>query len=270
MRHLGLARRAGVITAVTAVGVLFAGGAAMADVTVNPATAPQGSGANLSFHVKNDCASPVNEVTLRIPADTPVAEVYPLSVPEWAPKITYQKLQVPLDTIHGGTPATEAASAITWIAVNGVTIAPGAAADLTVAIGPMPALSTMRFTVEPKTVDGKTCQAMPATMALTPSNGGLPVSHHGDPLATETDTTAADDALFGALVSNALDDGPSWVSISGWIVAALALLGAGWTMLRNRHRAVEDEKPVEDEKEPAEEEKEPVGAGSSKWSYKGE
>ncbi|MEU8662575.1 DUF1775 domain-containing protein [Actinoplanes philippinensis] len=267
MRHLGLARRAGAMTAVTAVGVLFAAGPAMADVTVNPATAPQGSGANLSFHVTNDCASPISEVTLRIPADTPVAEVYPLSVDQWAPKITYQKLQEPLNTIHGGTPATEAASAITWIAVGGTTIAPGGAADLTVAIGPMPTLSTMRFTLEPKTVDGKTCPAMPATMALTPSNGGIPVSHHGG-VTTASDTTAAEEALFAELVSD-VDEGPSWLSISGWIVAALALLGAGWTMLRGRHRAVEDEKePVEDEKEqPGEDEKEPVGAG--KWSYKG-
>jgi hypothetical protein len=254
------------MTAVTAVGVLFAAGPAMADVTVNPASAPQGSGANLSFHVTNEGAAPITEVTLKIPADTPVAEVYPLSVDKWAPKITYQKLQVPLTTIHGGTPAEEAAESITWIAVNGTTIAPGASADLTVAIGPMPALSTMRFMIETKYADGKAGPVMPATMALTPSNGGLPVSHHGTAVNTETDTTAAEDAMFGALVSQATE-GPSWLSISGWIVAALALLGAGWTMLRNRHRATEDEKPAEDEKEPAEEEKEPVGAG--KWSYKG-
>lgn len=257
------------MTALTAVGVLFAAGPAMADVTVNPASAPQGSGANLSFHVTNEGAAPITEVTLKIPADTPVAEVYPLSVDKWAPKITYQKLQQPLSTIHGGTPATEAASAITWLAVDGTTIAPGGSADLTVAIGPMPALSTMRFMVETKYADGKAGPVMPATMALTPSNGGLPVSHHGDPLATTADTTAAEDAMFAALVADATD-GPSWLSVSGWIVAALALLGSGWVMLRGRHRAAEDEKPAEDEKdEPAEDDKEPVGAGSSKWSFKG-
>jgi hypothetical protein len=255
------------MTAVTAVGVLFAAGPAMADVTVNPASAPQGSGANLSFHVTNDGAAPITEVTLKIPADTPVAEVYPLSNEKWAPKITYQDLQVPLTTIHGGTPAEQAAAAITWIAVEGATIAPGGSADLAVAIGPMPALSTMRFTIETKYADGKAGPVMPATMALTPSNGGIPV-HHGGAVTTETDATAAEDAMFAALVSEATE-GPSWLSISGWIVAVLALLGAGWTMLRNRHRATEDDKPVEDEKEPAEEEKEPVGAGSSKWSYKG-
>ncbi|GIF37076.1 DUF1775 domain-containing protein [Actinoplanes xinjiangensis] len=266
MRHLLLARRAGTMTAVTAVGVLFAAGPAMADVTVNPASAPQGSGANLSFHVTNEGAAPVTEVTLKIPADTPVAEVYPLSVDDWAPKITYQDLKVPLTTIHGGTPAEQAADSITWIAVNGTAIAPGGSADLTVAIGPMPALSTMRFMVETKYADGKAGPVMPATMALTPSNGGIPVSHHGAAVTTESDAAAIEDAMFTALVSEATE-GPSWLSISGWIVAALALLGAGWTMLRNRHRAVEDEKPVEDEKEPAEDEKEPVGVGS-KWSYK--
>jgi Domain of unkown function (DUF1775) len=258
------------MTAVTAAGVLFAAGPAMADVTVNPATAPQGSGANLSFHVTNDGTAAINEVTLKIPADTPVAEVYPLSVDNWAPKITYQKLKMPLNTIHGGTPATEAADSITWIAVNGTTIAPGGSADLTVAIGPMPTLSTMRFMVETKYADGKAGPVMPVSMALTPSNGGLPVSHHGAATTTETDATVAEDTMFAALVASTEDDGTSWLSISGWIVAALALLGAGWTMLRNRHRAAEDEPgPVEDEKEPIEDEKEPVGAGSSKWSFKG-
>lgn len=269
-----MARRAGVMTAVTAVGVLFAAGPAAADVTVNPASAPQGSGANLSFHVTNEGTAPITEVTLRIPADTPVAEAYPLSVDSWAPKITYRKLAVPLDTIHGGTPVTDAADSIIWLAVNGTTIQPGQSADLTVALGPLPTLSSMRFTVDTKYADGKAGPTMPASVTLTPSDGTAPVSHHGG-TATATDTSAAEDALFGQLVAQAQDDGPTPLSIGGWVVAALALLAAGGVMLRGRHRAEEDpgepdEKPAGDDAASDEDTgKEPVAAGSSKWSFKG-
>ena len=64
-----MARRAGTMTAVTAVGVLFAAGPAAADVTVSPASVPQGSGANLSFHVTNEGSAPITEVTLKPPSN---------------------------------------------------------------------------------------------------------------------------------------------------------------------------------------------------------
>lgn len=267
-----MARRAGVMTAVTAVGVLVAAAPATADVTVNPASAPQGSGASLDFHVTNEGTAPITEVTLKIPADTPVAEVYPLSIDDWAPKITYQKLQQPLDTIHGGTPVTEAASAITWIAVSGTTIKPGASADLRAALGPLPTLSSMRLTVETKYADGSAGPVMPATITLTPSDGTTPVSHHGG--TTETTSASAEDLAFAAILAEA-QKGPSWMEISGWIVAVLALLGAGWAILRGRHRV--EEEPGEPDDAPAgddpvtddESGKEPVGAGSSKWAFKG-
>ncbi|GIE31343.1 hypothetical protein Ait01nite_043880 [Actinoplanes italicus] len=269
-----MARRAGVMTAVTAVGVLFAAGPAAADVTVNPASVPQGSGANLSFHVTNEGTAPITEVTLKIPADTPIAEVYPLSVDDWAPRITYRKLSVPLDTIHGGTPVTEASDSIVWLAVNGAKIEPGKSADLTVALGPMPALSSVRFMMDTKYADGTAGPTMPATVATSPSNGGLPVSHHGGTAGNEG--SASEQALFDQIAAQAQqDDGPSPLSIGGWVVAALALLAVGFMALRGRHRA--EEEPGEPEETPAGDdvavdedgEKEPVAAGDSKWSYKG-
>jgi hypothetical protein len=266
-----MARRAGVMTAVTAVGVLFAAGPAAADVSVSPASVPQGSGANLSFHVTNEGSAPITEVTLKIPADSPIAEVYPLSVDEWAPRITYRELTVPLKAIHGATPVTEAADTIVWLAVNGARIEPGKSADLTVALGPMPALSSVRFTVDTKYADGKAGPTMPATVATSPSNGGVPV-HHGN--ATGTDTAAAEEALFGQLAAQAQqDDGPSPLSIGGWVVAALALVATGVMALRGRHRA--EEEPGEPDETPGDDaadedgEKEPVAVGDSKWSYKG-
>ena len=258
------------MTAVTAAGVFFAAGPAAADVRVSPASAPQGSGANLSFHVTNDGTAPITEVTLRIPADTPVAEVYPLSVDSWAPRITYRKLAVALDTIHGGTPVTEVADSIVWLAVNGTTIQPGKSADLTVALGPLPTLSSMRFTVDTKYANGTAGPVMPAAVTLTPSDGTAPVSHHGGSGGGTADVSAAEEVAFAAIAGSA-DEGTPWLSLSGWVVAVLALLGAGWAVLRGRHRAAEEPAPEEtpDDESTPEDGKEPVAAGSTRWSFKG-
>ncbi|MBG0562181.1 DUF1775 domain-containing protein [Actinoplanes aureus] len=265
-----MARRAGVLAAVTAAGVFVAAGPAAADVTVSPASAAQGSGANLYFHVTNSGTAPVSEVTLRIPADSPIAEVYPLSVDSWAPKIEWQDLSKPLTSIHNGTPVTKAPSAVTWIAV-GKTLAPGQATDLGVAVGPLPMLSSLRFPVETRYADGKAGPAMAATLSLTPSNGAAPTHHGGGGDTSSGGLTPGEQAAFDKIVNDA-DSGPSVLSVSGWVVAVLALLGAGWVVLRNRHRATEeepDEEPGEDESQ--DDDKEPVAAGSgdSKWSYKG-
>ncbi|WP_433825170.1 DUF1775 domain-containing protein [Actinoplanes sp. CA-015351] len=279
MRHLGIARRAGALTAVTAAAVLSTAGPAVADVTVSPASVPQGSGQNLTFKVTNEGDAPITEVTLRIPADTPIAEVYPLSVDDWAPKIVWQKLSQPLTSIHNGTPVDEAPSAITWIAVGGKSIAPGGSADLTVAVGPLPTLSSVRFAVDAKLADGSAAPAMPpASLTLTPSDGTATTTHHGaaapaDPAAL----TAQEQAAFNEILEE--QNGPSVMSIAGWVVAALALLGCGWVMLRNRHDGGSNRHRAEEEpdspSEPDENElgtgtgKEPVGAGTSKWAFKG-
>ncbi|MBB2943842.1 hypothetical protein FB565_003571 [Actinoplanes lutulentus] len=273
MRHLGIARRAGALTAVTAAAVLSTAGPAAADVTVSPASVPQGSGQNLTFKVTNEGAAPITEVTLRIPADTPIAEVYPLSVDDWAPKIVWQKLSQPLTSIHNGTPVDEAPSAITWIAVGGTSIAPGGSADLTVAVGPLPTLSSVRFAVDAKLADGSAAPAMPpASLTLTPSDGTAATTHHGAAPTTGTDQalTPQEQAAFNEILEE--QNGPSVMSIAGWVVAALALLGCGWVMFRNRHRAEEEpdapSEPDENELD-AEAGKEPVGAGTSKWAFKG-
>ena len=275
MRHLGTARRAGVLTATAAAGVLCAAGPAVADVTVSPSSAAQGSGANLTFHVTNTAPQPVTRVTLRLPADTPVAEVYPLSVDDWAPQISTRRLSTPLATIHGGTPVEQTADAITWIAVGGARIAPGASADLSVAIGPLPALSSMRFTVEAAYADGAPAPAMPpATLTLSPADGAPAAGHH----EAQQQPPSDEDAAFAALAASAResDGGPSTGAIAGWLAAAIAALVAAWLAVRGRHRA-DDEPgdPGEPDDEPAGESgrpagdtgREPVAAG--RWSLRG-
>jgi uncharacterized protein DUF1775 len=285
-----MARHAGVTLVAAAAGALLGAGPALADVTVSPPSAAQGSGVNLIYHVTNTGSRPLATVTLGLPDDSPVAEVYPLSVDDWAPKIDTRTLSSPLPTIHGGVPATTTASAITWIAMPGKALAPGRSADLGVAIGPLPDLSSMRFTVATTYAGGKPGPAMPpVTLTLTPAAPGAAATHdgHGGTTATGTDPSDAEAAAFAAVVADA-QRGPSVWSIAGWVVAGLALLGGLGMVLRGRHRAEEDDEPDDDEAEAsaararaaepdgdrADEDRvgdeldEPVAAGS-KWSYRG-
>ena len=268
-----IARRAGVLAATAAAGLLTTAGPALADVTVSPPSAEQGSGTNVHFAVTNPGTSPITRIKLVLPADTPVAEVFPLSVDDWAPQITPLKLTTPLTGGHGGAPVTETASAITWIAVGG-DLAPGESADLAVALGPLPSTSTMRFTLEPTYAGGKPGPALPpAVLTLTPATGAAAGGHgatHGGTTggATDAGTTDADAAAFAALVEQA-DDGPGFWSIAGWVLAGLAAAAAGGMLIRGRHRA----EPTEDDDEPQDDEpREPVGAGAAagvtSWSYR--
>lgn len=278
VRHLLKARRAGVLTVAAAVGVLATAGPALADVTVNPPTAPQGTGSDLTFHVTNPDRSPITRVRLVLPPDSPIAEVYPLSVPDWAPQITEQKLQAPLDTIHGGAPATAATKDITWTAVGGNSIAPGASADLSVSLGPLPTLSQMQFSVVPTYADGHAGAPMPAVLKLTPATAEEQAAGHAGhgTAADGTDGTGATDpeaAQFAQIVAQA-QHGPSVLSVAGWIVAALIGAGAIVVVLRSRRKATPaepDEDQATDSDEP-EETKESVGAGAGKtrvssWRY---
>ncbi|GAA0568930.1 hypothetical protein GCM10010172_61580 [Paractinoplanes ferrugineus] len=256
---------------------------AFADVTVSPTTAAQGSGENLTFHVTNTGTAPVQTIAVQLPNDTAIAEMYPLSVDDWAPKIEMKPLATPLATIHGGTPATEAAHSITWLAMPGRQLAPGGSADLSIAIGPLPTLSSMAFTVATTYADGKAGPTMPAQISLTPAVEGQTATHaHG---GTVTDTTdASGDDAEAAVFADAVADatrGPSIWAIGGWVVAGLALLGSAILVVRSRHRAGDDDEPDdEDESKPATAEvkdaevkdaeaevvKEPVSA--SKWSLR--
>jgi hypothetical protein len=221
-------------------------GPVVADVSVSPASAAQGSGANLTFRVTNTSRSAITRVKLVLPPDSPVAEVYPLSVDDWAPQITQQKLTQPLTTIHGGVPVTVTAKDITWIAMPGKDIAPGRYADLSIALGPLPALSQMRFTVEPTYAGGAAGPAMsPVVLALTPATAGTAPGHTGHGGAAAGGGSDSEDAAFAAIVAQA-EQGPSWWSILGWIVAALAGIGAVVAVVavvRARRRPAPDDDP---------------------------
>jgi hypothetical protein len=275
VRHLIRARRAGVLVTAAAGGVLLIAGPALADATVNPPSAPQGDGADLAFHITNTASQPISRLQLQLPRDTPVAEVYPLSVPDWAPQITQRKLSTPLDTIHGGTPVTETAQDITWIAMSGRSLAPGASTDLSVSLGPLPTVGQMQFTIVPTYADGRTGAPMPpVVLTLTPAAPGqAPAGHAGHSGTTGTGGTATTDpdaGLFAQTVAQA-EQGPSLWSIGGWVVAALAALGGLGAVLRSRRTVAADRQDTDGDEPDQDGTKEPVTAGAPRittWSYR--
>ena len=267
MRNLEKHRRAGVLAAAVAAGVLCAASPAAADVTVSPPSAPQGSGVNVTFKVTNTAQSAITKIKLLLPAELPVAEVYPLSVDNWAPQITNRTLDTPLTSIHGGTPVTETASDITWTAMPGKSLPPGKSADLLVAMGPMPTSAQMSFTVQATYADpAKGAVIPPVVLSLTPAAPGQQAAHPGHAGTGTGNTADTDAATFAALLE--ADDGPGFWTIAGWVVAALAAAAAAVTVLRARRRpAASAEEP-----EAEQEDRELVGAAKAaprvtSWSY---
>jgi len=218
-------RRAGVPAVAAVLGALVAA-PAFADVAVSPTTAVQATGQNFDFHVTNNGTKPLNTITVRLPADEAIAEVYPLSVDSWAPKIEYRKLVAPLETIHGGTPVTEAADAVTWLAVPGNELAPGKSADLSIAAGPLPTLTSMRFTVSTTYSGGGAGPSSTATVTLTPGTGLGNTTHDHDSTGTTggSDVSDAEGAAFAQAIA-AADRGPSFWSIGSETGRGLALAG---------------------------------------------
>ena len=228
MRTLRESRRAGALVAATVAGVLCAAAPAAADVTVDPPSAPQGAGLDLTFHVTNDHRkADLTRVRLILPTDTPVAEVYPLSVDDWAPQMVIRELDTPLTGIHGGVPVTQTTAEIVWTAMPGRGIPPGGSADLAVSMGPLPASTQMRFTVQPTYADGSTVPgAPPVSLALTPATAAGATGHTGHDAGAETQPVGDP--------AGVPDQGPGLLSMAGCLVALLIAAAGGVVLLRAR------------------------------------
>jgi uncharacterized protein YcnI len=140
---------------VVAVGAaLGAPATASADVVITPTHARQGDEADVTFRVTEDRPGVhTTQVEVQFPAATPIPEIYPLSDPYWAPKITYRELSHPVQG-HHGSGSTTVASGITWF--RAAPAAPsGVPAELRVAMGPMPEVDRLPLTVLQTYSDGQ-------------------------------------------------------------------------------------------------------------------
>jgi uncharacterized protein YcnI len=149
--HRRTPRRLAALAVCAAVAGPLLPGPAWADVALDPSTAPQGGFVGLTFRVTNESrTAAMTQVEVYLPDDTPIAEVYPYSVPDWTPKLTTGQVQPPT----GGDRTFEVVSAITWTAASGKAVKPGGVAELSVSLSPLPTKDRLAFTVVQTYSDG--------------------------------------------------------------------------------------------------------------------
>ncbi|MFD6634321.1 DUF1775 domain-containing protein [Micromonospora chalcea] len=265
---------AALLAAVLAGAVSWPGAASAAGVTVttSPAEVRQGDAIQLSVVVPADRpGSRTTKIELTMPPDAPIGEVYPLSVPDWAPTITTRTLDQPVPGMHAAE-LNQVTHAVTWLRVPGTG---SGAAQLPLGMGPMPATDRLTFTVVQTYADGTVVRwADPAggkhpapTVELLPPLPGT-MTHNGDP-GTNGGAHSGHGAAGGAQggvpggvqngapngaapAAGAADDGPSAdLLLGGGLLAGLAGGAAiGWLLSRRRRDTMTlppDDSPSPDE-----------------------
>ncbi|NJP33893.1 DUF1775 domain-containing protein [Micromonospora thermarum] len=261
----GRGRRAGAVTALVA-GALLAwpGTAYAADVTVQPTRARQGEAVKLEFVVPEERAGTRTErIEVRLPADAPIAEVYPMSVTGWAPRIATRELDRPVAGIHSSR-VTMVTSAVTWFRMPGSAAGP---ARLTLAVGPLPQVERLSFEVLQTYADGTVVRwsgpagekAAPALTLLPPAPGAAGGGHGhgaapgtpgaGNPAGT-ADASEPDGGNTNGLLAAGLLAGLGGGVVGGWLLSRWRRREPSGE--RNDLRAVLDGDPPGDEVRPAE------------------
>ncbi|WP_326553573.1 DUF1775 domain-containing protein [Micromonospora sp. NBC_01813] len=239
---------------------LAAAPAAAADIVLEPTQAPRGSGIMLTFQLPEERpGAHTTQVRLDLPADLPIAEVYPMSVDDWAPRIASRPLAEPLPGLHGGI-MTEATESIVW---QRVTAAPASAPPvrLSVSIGPLPDADRVDFTVTQAYSDGTEVRwGGPDAQRPAPSlvlSAADPAAAAGHGTHSGGGQASGDQGTSGPAAASTDNAGTGM----GLLLAGLAggaLLGAAAVWWQSRRRAGATVEPADDaEPGPL------VGAGST-------
>ncbi|MEU1809044.1 DUF1775 domain-containing protein [Micromonospora aurantiaca (nom. illeg.)] len=237
-----------------AVGWPGAANAAGVTVTTSPAQVRQGDAIELSVLVPADKpGTRTTRIELTMPADAPIGEVYPLSVPDWAPTITTRTLDQPVPGMHAAE-LNQVTHSVSWLRMPGTGTG---AARLPLGMGPMPATDRLTFTVTQTYDDGTVVRwadpaggahpapaldllpPLPGTVTHdgVPGAGGAGHGGHGAAGAPGAAGGAQGGAAGGtAPAAGAADDGPSAdLLLGGGLLAGLAGGAAiGWLLSRRR------------------------------------
>ncbi|MFE0530516.1 DUF1775 domain-containing protein [Micromonospora parva] len=249
----GRRRRIVAATAVTAAGLLlWPGTAYAADVTITPTEARQGDAVRLEFTVPAERAgTTTKQIEVRLPADAPVAEVYPMSVDGWAPRISSRTLDKPVAGIHSSGVST-VTTAVTWVRVGASDPGP---ARLALSMGPMPQAERLTFEVVQTYADGTVvrwadaagAQRAPALTLLPAAPGAAgPAAHGGAHGAPAAGAPAAEgNGADGDPATRAGGAGEESGNADGMLAAGLlAGLGGGaaigWLVSRWRRRGPDE------------------------------
>ncbi|MEU7927944.1 DUF1775 domain-containing protein [Micromonospora sp. NPDC049107] len=243
----GRPRRIVAVTALTAVGLLLwpAAAAQAADVTTTPTEARQGDAVRLEFSVPEERAgTTTKQVEIRLPAGAPVAEVYPMSVDGWAPRIDSKTLDKPVAGIHSSGVST-VTTAVTWVRVGQGATGP---AKLALSMGPLPQAERLTFEVVQTYADGTVVRWADAggdhrapVLTLLPAVPGAagPAAHGGHGAPAAGGPAAGDSGVNPAPVGREGDEDSG--NADGMLAAGLlAGLGGGaaigWVISRWRRR----------------------------------
>ncbi|MEV7890532.1 YcnI family copper-binding membrane protein [Streptomyces sp. NPDC002817] len=221
-------RRVGAVTALAAVGVLTAAGAASAHVTVHPESYARGAtDGTLTFRVPNeeDTAS-TTKVQIFLPTDHPLLGVLVAPRGGWTAKVTDTELKTPVKTDDGTI--TDAVSEITW---TGGKIGAGQYEDFDVAFGQLPDdTDQLAFKALQTYSDGKTVRWIEeAAQGDEEPENPAPVVK----LTAEEGGTAATPAKAQAAADSS-DSTARGLGIAGLIVGALGLAAAAFAVVRTR------------------------------------
>ncbi|GAX55759.1 membrane protein [Streptomyces olivochromogenes] len=232
-------RRAGLVTALAATGVLTAAGVASAHVTVHPESYAKGATDGvLTFRVPNEeNTAGTTKVQVFLPTDHPVLGVLVTPQDGWTAKVTDTKLKTPVKTDDGTI--TDAVSEITW---TGGRIGAGQYQDFDVAFGQLPDdTDQLTFKTLQTYSDGKTVRWIEEASAGQEPENPAPVlkltaksaqdGDSGAPTASAAPSKTSGSAKPTASSSDATARG---LGIGGLVVGVLGLAAAVFAVLRNR------------------------------------
>lgn len=245
----GRFRAAALVAAVVAGLLGWPGAASAAEVTIttSPVEVHQGDAVEVAVVLPEErTGSRTSRIELRMPADAPVGEVYPLSVPGWAPRITTRSLDRPVAGIHA-TGVDLVTDAVSWSRAPGTG---GGPTRLALAMGPLPRTDRLAFQVVQTYSDGTVLRwadpvggAHPApALTLLPPTSGTATGGHGGHGGEQADGAAVDApaapraASVAAPVAGDDADPPDPdLLVGGGLLAGLAGGAAmGWLLSRRR------------------------------------
>jgi uncharacterized protein YcnI len=212
------------------------GPAAVADVNISPAQAGQGSAAALTLQVRNDRPGVfTTKVEVQFPQADPIAEIYPMSVPNWAPIATSRNVDKPLQGIHNSG-LTVVTSAITWTRATDAPKAP-AVENLSVELGPLPDSSQLVLTVLQTYSDGKVVRWS------GPSATGTGTVVRLQPVAAAAAPAAGDEAAAPEAAAPSGNTGVQLGLIGAGIIGGVLISALAVVTIGSRYRT---QRPAED------------------------
>lgn len=213
----------------TVAGAVLTASSASAAVDISPTQGVQGGTAYITFRVENLRPKAfTTKVEVGLPADQPIAEVSPLSHPDWIPHLLQRPAPAVLGKIQTGT-SPDVVAGVVWTRAADAPAAPPVE-NLELSLGPLPFTSTFEFSVTQTYSDGTVqhWQGPASTAAASPSTGSGTVLTLSAPASDELADAPPEAGLepVTQTVSVAVDDqAPQGGGRSG-LVVVLQSLGA--------------------------------------------